>query len=130
MTDTPLTEAESAVAEVIDSAVFDSEMTLVNEGSREMIIKEIVAAVAPIIRRETLERFGDRMGTLNPPLDVNQMNRGFGDCPHCMSPPITRCHECGTETFRDHAVGFGWRMDHLSGFGCIALCRNCRDDNL
>jgi hypothetical protein len=65
---TELTEAERAAAKVIDASVFDSEMTLVNNGSREDIARAIVAAVAPIIKRETLAKFGDRMGTFNPPL--------------------------------------------------------------
>lgn len=54
--------------------------------------------------------------------DVNEMNRGFGNCPHCRSPRVTRCHECLNEIFRDEAHAAGWRMDHLGGFGCIALC--------
>lgn len=54
--------------------------------------------------------------------DVNEMDRGFGNCPHCRSPRVTRCHECLNEIFRDEAHAAGWRMDHLSGFGCIALC--------
>ncbi len=54
--------------------------------------------------------------------DVNAMDRGFGNCPHCRSPRVTRCHECLNEIFRDEAHAAGWRMDHLSGFGCIALC--------
>lgn len=54
--------------------------------------------------------------------DVNEMDRGFGNCPHCRSPRVTRCHECLNEIFRDEAHAAGWRMDHLGGFGCIALC--------
>lgn len=54
--------------------------------------------------------------------DENAMDRGFGNCPHCRSPRVTRCHECLNEIFRDEAHAAGWRMDHLSGFGCIALC--------
>lgn len=58
--------------------------------------------------------------------DVNEMNRGFGNCPHCSSPRIARCHECLNEVKRDEAHEAGWRMDHLSGFGCIALCPDHR----
>lgn len=58
--------------------------------------------------------------------DVNEMDRGFGNCPHCRSPLVTRCHECLNEIFRDEAHAAGWRMDHLSGFGCIALCPDHR----
>lgn len=54
--------------------------------------------------------------------DETQLDRGFGNCPHCRSPLVTRCHECLNEISRDEAHAAGWRMDHLSGFGCIALC--------
>lgn len=82
------------------------------------LARDIVAAVRPIIEAEI---------TQHP--DVNEMNRGFGDCPQCDSTPLSRCHECGTRVFRTEATVFGWRMDHLSGFGCIALCPDCRNDN-
>jgi len=103
-----LTEAERVIDEALPNTA----------GLHAEFAREIVAAVRPIIEAEI---------TQHP--DVNDMNRGFGNCPHCLSPGVTRCHECGTETFRDHAAGFGWRMDHLSGFGCIALCPDCRNDN-
>lgn len=122
-----LTEAERAAADVL----------LYEEGSEwpedterhEEIARAVVAAVAPIIKRETLDRFGDRMGTFNPPLDVNKMNRGFGYCTYCEAPPLSKCHECGTTALRKEAHGLGWRMDHLGGFGCIAICPACRNDN-
>lgn len=62
-------------------------------------------------------------------LDTDNMNRGFGKCPNCMDPYTTRCHECPRTIPRNLAEFYGWRMDHLSGFGCIALCPDCRDDN-
>lgn len=58
--------------------------------------------------------------------DENAIDRGFGNCPHCLSAPVVRCHECLRECLRDQAHGFGWRMDHLGGFGCIALCPDHR----
>jgi hypothetical protein len=105
---TELTEAERAAWELMQKAL---------SPNTPMLARRIVAAVRPIIEAEI---------TQHP--DVDNLDRGFGNCPHCLSPGVTRCHECGTETFRDHAAGFGWRMDHISGFGCLALCRNCRDD--
>jgi hypothetical protein len=42
----------------------------------EDIARAITAAVAPIIRRETLDRFGDRMGTFNPPLRTLDRDNG------------------------------------------------------
>jgi hypothetical protein len=47
-----LTEAERAAAELLVGHMV---------GWEEMA-KQIVAAVAPIVKRETLDRFGDRMG--------------------------------------------------------------------
>ncbi len=58
--------------------------------------------------------------------DENDMDRGFGHCPHCLSRPVLNCHECGTEVMREDARGFGWRMDHIGGYGCVALCDACR----
>lgn len=60
--------------------------------------------------------------------DENNMNRGFGNCPHCRAPRVAHCHECLNDIERDAAHAAGWRMDHLSGFGCIALCPDCRND--
>jgi hypothetical protein len=54
-----LTEAERAVAEVLDSAVFDSEMTLVNDTAREDIARAVMAAVRPIIEAETSRLIAD-----------------------------------------------------------------------
>jgi hypothetical protein len=42
----------------------------------ENIARAITAAVAPIIKRETLDRFGDRMGTFNPPLRTLDRDNG------------------------------------------------------
>jgi hypothetical protein len=61
-----LTEAERAIADVIKAAVFNSEITLVCSGAYENLIRDSVAAVTPIIRRETLAKFGDRIGRFNP----------------------------------------------------------------
>ena len=61
--------------------------------------------------------------------DVNEMNRGFGNCPHCRAPRVAHCHECLNDIERDAAHAAGWRMDHLSGYGCIAVCPDCRNDN-
>jgi hypothetical protein len=55
-----LTEAERAAAAVIDAAVFDSEMTLVNDMSREDIARAITAAVSPIIEADALYDAADR----------------------------------------------------------------------
>jgi hypothetical protein len=63
------------------------------------------------------------------PRDVNAFDRGFGKCPHCFDIVIVSCHECGVTDHRSRAGDNGWRMDHLSGFGCIALCRECRSDD-
>lgn len=60
--------------------------------------------------------------------DVNAMNRGFGNCPHCLAPRVAHCHECLHDIERDTAHAAGWRMDHLSGYGCIAVCPDCRND--
>ena len=60
--------------------------------------------------------------------DATEMNRGFGNCPHCRAPRVAHCHECLNDIERDAAHAAGWRMDHLSGFGCIALCPDCRND--
>ena len=60
--------------------------------------------------------------------DVNEMDRGFGNCPHCRAPRVAHCHECLNDIERDAAHAAGWRMDHLSGYGCIAVCPNCRND--
>jgi hypothetical protein len=61
--------------------------------------------------------------------DDNEMNRGFGNCPHCRAPRVAHCHECLNDIDRDAAHVAGWRMDHLSGYGCIAVCPDCRNDN-
>jgi hypothetical protein len=58
--------------------------------------------------------------------DENAVDRGFGNCPHCRSPLVAHCHECLNDILRDEAHAAGWRMDHLSGYGCIALCSGCR----
>jgi hypothetical protein len=63
----PMTEAERAVAEVIDSAVFDSEMTLVNDGAREDIARAVVAAVRPLIEADALEALADGAAAYGPP---------------------------------------------------------------
>lgn len=76
-----LTEAERAAAKVIDAAVFDAGMTLVSDWFREGIARDIVAAVAPIIKRETLDRFGDRMGTFNPPFHTLDRDNGALNSP-------------------------------------------------
>jgi hypothetical protein len=52
----------------------------------ENIARAIVAVVAPIIRRETLDRFGDRMGTFNPPLSrVSERGNGALNDPSIFS---------------------------------------------
>lgn len=61
--------------------------------------------------------------------DDNEMNRGFGNCTHCRAPRVAHCHECLNDIERDAAHAAGWRMDHLSGYGCIAVCPDCRNDN-
>jgi len=55
-----LTEAERAAERVLDAALPDT------AGLQAEFAREVVAAVTPIIKRETLERFGDRMGRFNP----------------------------------------------------------------
>ena len=108
-----LTEAERAAEQVL-TRTLPYMVGLVNDALAE----QIVAAVRPIIEAEI---------TQHP--DVNNMNRGFGNCPHCLSPLVAHCHECLNNIDRDSARASGWRMDHLSGFGCIALCPECRNDN-
>lgn len=61
--------------------------------------------------------------------DETHMNRGFGNCPHCRAPRVAHCHECLNDIDRDAAHSAGWRMDHTSGYGCIAVCPDCRNDN-
>jgi hypothetical protein len=118
------TEAERAAREVMS----EWEVFIASDGnnsirmrahrSEDEIARAVVAAVRPIIEAEI---------TQHP--DVNNMNRGFGNCPHCLSPLVAHCHECLNNIERSAAHGAGWRMDHLSGFGCIAICPECRDDN-
>jgi hypothetical protein len=84
----------------------------------ENVARAITAAVTPIIESEI---------TQHP--DVNNMDRGFGNCPQCLSPRVAHCHECLNNINRDSAHAAGWRMDHIGGFGCIALCLECRNDN-
>jgi hypothetical protein len=72
MTDTPLTEAELAAREVMSEwEVFtasdgNNSIRMRSHRSEDQIAREVVAAVAPIIKRETLAKFGDRMGCFNP----------------------------------------------------------------
>jgi hypothetical protein len=108
-----LTEAERAAERVLDAALPNT------SGLHVDFAREIVAAVRPIIEAEI---------TQHP--DVNEMNRGFGNCPHCFSLVVMRCHECPAQVSRESAHQAGWRMDHIGGYGCIALCPYCRDDNL
>jgi hypothetical protein len=105
-----LTEAERVAWELMQKAL---------SPATPMLARQIVAAVRPIIEAET---------TQHP--DVNEMNRGFGNCPHCFSLVVMRCHECPAQVSRESAHQAGWRMDHIGGYGCIALCPYCRDDNL
>lgn len=53
-----LTESERAAIKIIER----SPDHLVSD---EELARAVVAAVAPIIKRETLDRFGDRMGRFN-----------------------------------------------------------------
>lgn len=116
-----LTESERAVAKILSHSYnyrFEPSRLLgPEEFASEALV--IVAAVRSIIEAEI---------TQHP--DVNQLNRGFGNCPHCLSPRVTHCHECLNNIERDSAHAAGWRMDHLSGYGCISLCPNCRDDQI
>ena len=56
-----LTEAERAALDLIDME--ENEWPA---GTNVELACAIVAAVAPIIKRETLAKFGDRMGRFNP----------------------------------------------------------------
>jgi hypothetical protein len=56
-----LTEAERAAEQVLSNAL-PHMVGLVNDA----LARQITAAVAPIIKRETLAKFGDRMGRFNP----------------------------------------------------------------
>jgi hypothetical protein len=132
-----LTEAERAVAEAL--AAYENAELRRDHGCRDGkhidgtdcvydnratsadyvdYARAAVDAVRPLIEAEI---------TQHP--DVNNMNRGFGNCPHCLSPRVAHCHECLNNTDRDSAHADGWRMDHIGGFGCIALCPDCRNDN-
>jgi hypothetical protein len=63
-----LTEAERVVAEMLSQnhnyRVEPSRLIGPDEFTSEA--REIVSAVAPIIKRDTLAKFGDRMGRFNP----------------------------------------------------------------
>jgi hypothetical protein len=65
-------------------------------------------------------------GLLTREPDEHQLDRGFGDCPHCRTFHVVHCHECPADVFRDVAAAEGWRMDHIMGYGCIGLCPKCR----
>jgi hypothetical protein len=108
-----LTESERAAEQILTNALPHC-VGLVNDA----LAKQVVSAVRSIIEAEI---------TGHP--DVNNMNRGFGNCPHCLSPRVAHCHECLNNIERDSAHAEGWRMDHIGGFGCIALCPACRNDN-
>jgi hypothetical protein len=54
MSTQPLTEAELAAAEALDAAEFDSELTFINEGSREEVARAVVAAVRSQIAADAL----------------------------------------------------------------------------
>jgi hypothetical protein len=58
--------------------------------------------------------------------EANQLDRGFSPCPHCTTAYYLQCHECLNETYRSAANHLGWRMDHVGGYGCIALCPDHR----
>jgi len=61
-----LTEAERAAAEAL-AAHHNAHSTTdrLGVGAFEAEARAVVASVAPIIKRETLDRFGDRMGRFN-----------------------------------------------------------------
>jgi hypothetical protein len=79
---TELTEAERAAREVMsDWEVFtasdgNNSIRMKSRRSDDEIARAIVAAVAPIIKRETLAKFGDRMGTFNPPFRTLDRDNG------------------------------------------------------
>ena len=107
-----LTEAErAAFAEMLRHTPHESECWCGDNPCDECstVARAVVAAVRPIIEAEI---------TQHP--YVNEMNRGFGNCPHCLSPRVAHCHECLNNIERDSAHAAGWRMDHIGGFGCIA----------
>jgi len=55
MSTQPLNPAERAAAEALDAAEFDSELTLINEGSREKVARAVVAAVESLLTVAALE---------------------------------------------------------------------------
>jgi hypothetical protein len=58
----------------------------------ENVARAITAAVAPIIRRETLDRFGDRMGTISNsrPECPDLFCTGWKDSGICPNEPLYR----------------------------------------
>jgi hypothetical protein len=88
--DTPepsLTEAERAALDLIDME--ENEWPA---GTNVELAQAIVAAVAPIIKRETLDRFGDRMGTFNHPRPEcpDLFCMGWKDSGICPNEPLYR----------------------------------------
>jgi hypothetical protein len=69
MSTQPLTPAEQAAAEALDAAEFDSELALINEGSREEVARAVVAAVRPELAAEFYESMAvatEKNGALTP----------------------------------------------------------------
>lgn len=56
----------------------------------------------------------------------NENDRGFIPCSECQHPEWIGCHGCPRGVRFAAGDAEGWRLDHVGGVGCLALCPDCR----